>query len=112
MCCVSNSTAQWNPCDNAFFFNVDHIYLATKRCCIRSEDATYKLLDEKTPLSFTGDLYGSLPINCVDYVGKPSCMPAQKLRFHAACFSYPPVLSAKGSAKVGVYTFIVPQAHV
>jgi len=47
---------------------------------IRSEDATYKLLDEKTPLSFTGDLYGSLPINCVDYVGKPSRMPARKLR--------------------------------
>jgi len=42
---------------------------------IRSEDATYKLLDENTPLSFTGDLYGSLPINCVDYVGKPSRMP-------------------------------------
>jgi len=36
---------------------------------IRSEDATYKLLDEKTPLSFTGDLYCSLLINRVDYVG-------------------------------------------
>jgi len=51
---------------------------------IRSEDATYKLLDEKTPLSFTGDLYGSLPMNCVDYVGKPSRMPARKCSFHAA----------------------------
>ena len=41
---------------------------------IRSEDATYKLLDEKTPLSFTGDLYRSLEINRVGYVGnnKPS----------------------------------------
>lgn len=52
---------------------------------IRSEDATYKLLDEKTPLSFTGDLYGSLPINCVDYVGKPSRMPASR---HLWCLGH------------------------
>ena len=36
---------------------------------ICSEDATYKLLDEKTLLSFTGFLYGYFYDYCVDYVG-------------------------------------------